>query len=138
MNAMKKAMAVAAVAGMSVVAIAGAELSPTAIAGATLVDASQAKSLFDDGAAFIDVRKPSDWDAGRVPGAIHLELKKVYTEESLMDEVDKDEKIVIYCNGHKCLRSAKATVKAVEWGFSEVYYFRDGLPGWKAAGYSVE
>lgn len=124
-------------AGFSTVAFAG-EISPENIPGSTLVDAAQAKALFDSGAAFIDVRKDSDYEAGRVPGAIHLELKSIYSPETLADEVEKDEEIVIYCNGHKCLRSAVATEKAVKWGFSKVYYFRDGLPGWKAAGYAVE
>jgi rhodanese-related sulfurtransferase len=39
--------------------------------------------------------------------------------------------------GPRCLRSSKACVKAVGWGFEKVYYLREGLPGWKAAGYPV-
>lgn len=137
MNFSKRTTLAILFAGISSFAIAE-ELSPASIAGTTLVDASQAKALFDSGAAFIDVRKDSDYEAGRVPGAIHLELKSIYSPETLADEVEKDEDIVIYCNGHKCLRSAIASEKAVKWGFKNVYYFRDGLPGWKAAGYSVE
>jgi rhodanese-related sulfurtransferase len=112
--------------------------SPNTVSGAISVTASEAKALFDKGAAFIDVRKNSDWEAGRVPGAIHLELNSVFSKDALLDEVDIDELIVIYCNGHKCLRSSQAANQAVEWGFTQVHYFRDGLPGWKAGGYSVE
>lgn len=137
MNISKRNTLAILLAGISTVAIA-AELSPTSIAGSTLVNSSEAKVLFDSGAAFIDVRKDSDYEAGRVPGAIHLELKSVYSPETLLDEVEKDEEIVIYCNGHKCLRSGIAVEKAVSWGFTNVHYFRDGLPGWKAAGYAVE
>ena len=39
--------------------------------------------------------------------------------------------------GPRCLLSSKACAKAVGWGFEKVYYLREGLPGWKAAGYPV-
>jgi len=115
-----------------------ASLSPENIDGATTVDAAKAKQLFDSGAAFVDTRRNSDWDAGRIPDAIHLELKSNYTEASLSGEVSKGEPMVCYCNGLKCKRAAACSKKAVSWGFSKVYYFRDGFPAWKAAGYPVE
>ena len=114
------------------------EVSPTDIPGATTVNTAEAKALFDEGVYFVDVRKDSDWEAGRVPDAIHIELKKVFSDETLTAEVEKDAKVVIYCNGEKCLRSSQAAAKAVEWGFSNVYYYRDGFPAWKAAGNPVE
>lgn len=120
------------------IALAGNKVSPASIAGATTVDTAKAKALFDNGILFLDVRKDKDWDAGRVPDAIHIELKKKLTEESMAKEVKKDEEVVIYCNGEKCMRSSKASAKAVGWGFSKVYYYRDGFPAWKAAGHPVE
>ena len=118
--------------------IALADTSPTQIEGATTVDTAKARALFEEEVAFIDVRKNSDWDAGRVPGAIHIELIKVFSDETLSAEVKKDEAIVIYCNGEKCLRSSAAVTKAVSWGFNKVYYYRDGFPAWKASGNPVE
>jgi rhodanese-related sulfurtransferase len=115
-----------------------AKVSPTEINGATTVDAATAKQLFDRGVVFVDVRKNSDWEAGRVPGAVHLELKKVLSEDKLVKVASKATEIVMYCNGAKCMRSSKAAAKAVSWGFAKVYYFRDGFPAWEAAGYAVE
>ena len=112
--------------------------SPLTISGATTIDATQAKALFDKEVMFIDVRKSIGWDAGRVPGAEHLELKKVLTEDSLSNFVKKDQEVVFYCNGPKCLRSSKASAKAVSWGFTKVQYFRDGFPAWETAKYPVE
>lgn len=112
--------------------------SPMTVEGATTVDTAKAKELFDAEVAFIDVRKNSDWEAGRIPGAIHLEIKKVLSAESLSAEVAKDEAVVMYCNGASCLRSSKASVKAVGWGFTNVYYYRDGFPAWKSASHPVE
>jgi rhodanese-related sulfurtransferase len=117
---------------------AGNKVSPTAVSGAKTVTAAEAKALFDKGVAFLDVRKDKDWNAGRIPDAIHIELKKKLNEASMSKEIKKDEEVVIYCNGESCMRSSKATAKAVSWGYSKAYYFRDGFPAWKAAGYPVE
>lgn len=112
--------------------------SPETVSGTTIVDAAAAKALFDQGVPFVDVRKDSDWDAGRIPGAEHLELKKVFSEEKLAEIAGKDQEVVIYCNGPKCMRSSEACAKAVSWGFKKVYYFRGGFPEWAATDYPTE
>ena len=77
-------------------------------------------------------------DIGHIPGAAHVELKEVFSEAALSRVVGKGAEVVIHCEGPKCLRSSKASAKAVSWGFTKVYYFRDGFPAWRAAGYPVE
>lgn len=125
-------------------AIAGADAalaantSPTEIAGAKTIDVAMAKQLFDKGVPFVDVRKDSDFEAGRVPGAHHLELSKVFSDEMLGQVVGKGDEVVIYCNGQECMRSSEACAKAVEWGYGKVYYFRDGMPAWQSSGFPVE
>lgn len=114
------------------------EMSPDSIDGATKVNASEAKKLFDDGVLFVDARSDKDWAAGRVPDALHLDVKRDFTEAALLEEITKNDPVVMYCNGLKCLRSTEATKKAVSWGFTNVYYFRTGFPSWKEAGYGVE
>lgn len=112
--------------------------SPKKVSGAVTVNAQKAKQLFDKGVVFIDVRKDKDYAAGRVPDAVHIELKKVYNKETLSKHVKADQPVVIYCNGHSCTRSSKAAQKAVSWGYKKVYYYRDGFPSWKKNGYPVE
>jgi rhodanese-related sulfurtransferase len=115
------------------------KISPEAVNGATTITAAQAKALFDKGVPFVDVRKNSDWEAGRIPGAKHVELKKVFNEAELTKAIgSKDKEVVLYCNGASCMRSSKASAKAVGWGFKKVYYFRLGFPSWQAAGYPAE
>lgn len=118
--------------------LAAEEEAPMSIDGAVTVDAAKAKSLFDDGVLFIDPRRDSDYEAGRIPDAVHLEMKSRFTEQTLAEEAGKDDPIVFYCNGPKCLRSAQCSEKAVSWGYKNVYYFRDGFPAWQEAGYPVE
>jgi len=134
---------VSLVTGLSLIGLVGithaaGKVSPTSVDGAKSVNAAEAKALFDKGAIFVDTRKSKDWDAGRIPDAVHLDLKKKLSEETLGKEVKKSDAVVMYCNGESCMRSSKASVLAVGWGYSNVYYFRDGFPAWKAAGYPVE
>jgi len=123
--------------GFVAIAHAG-KVSPTSVDGAKSVDAAAAKALFDKGAIFIDTRKDKDWNAGRIPDAVHLDVKKKLSEATLSKEVKKSDAVVMYCNGSSCMRSSKGSEMAVGWGYTNIYYFRDGFPAWKAAGYPVE
>ena len=114
------------------------ESTPASVAGATTIDAAEAKKLFDAGAVFVDVRGDADFEAGRIPGAKHIPLKGKLTEAELLKVVQKDQAVVIYCNGEKCALSPEACAKAVSWGFKKVKFFRTGFPGWQSAGHPVE
>lgn len=114
------------------------KLSPLSVSGATTVTTAKAKELFSRKTIFVDVRNDADWQAGRIPGAQHLDLRKNFTEETLAAKVKKEEAVVFYCNGEKCLRSSEAAALAAQWGYSKIFYYRDGFPAWQAAGYPVE
>jgi rhodanese-related sulfurtransferase len=140
-NHFRPQLAVTAVGLLLALTVQASELvdkTPETVAGATTVDAAAAKRLFDDEAAFVDLRKENVWNGGRIPGAIWLDFKNGFSQETLAGAVDPDEKLVFYCSGIRCPRSAKAATKAVAWGYQHVYYFRDGYPAWKNAGYPVE
>ena len=119
-------------------AFAGDKISPMTIDGAKTVTTEEAKKLFDEGVLFIDVRKDKDWNAGRVSDAVQLNIKTVLSEETMTAEMKKSDPAVIYCNGERCMRSSDACKKVVAWGFTNIYYYRDGFPAWKSAGYPVE
>lgn len=123
---------------LSTITVAG-DFSPETVDGATTIDATGAKGMFDTGVLFIDVRSNKDWDAGRIPGAEHLELKTAFTKESVAAVIhDLDEPVVVYCNGEKCHRSADAIKLMVEWGYKKLFYFREGFPAWQVKGFPVE
>ena len=112
--------------------------SPEGVEGATTTSVEQAKSLFDKGVKFIDVRNPRLYAKKHIPGAHHLDFKEVFTEQTLASVAERDEPVVIYCSGVKCSRSSRASAMAASWGFSQVHYFRGGIVDWKNAGYPVE
>lgn len=121
----------------SVVAAKGA--SPENVPGAKTVSAQQAKQLWLDGATFIDTRKDSDWEAGRVPSALHINIKKPeFSAYNIQQYISLDTPVVSYCNAEKCHRAANGAKKLVSFGFTKVYYYRDGFPSWKNAGYPYE
>jgi len=123
--------------------------SPETVKGATTVDAAKAHELWQQRAWFVDPRKPSQYEAGRIPGALNIEYDpdpkqaaglgdQALTEASLLAEVPKNEAVVFYCNAEACDRSSWAAALAVEWGWEKVHYFRLGYPAWTKAGYAVE
>jgi len=112
--------------------------SPTEVEGATTIDVATAKDLFDRGVPFVDVRGSSYYD-GQIPRAVHLNWgDNEFTEAKLGEVASKDQEVVIFCDGPTCNRSSNACRAAVSWGWEKVYYFRNGYPGWSAAGYPTE
>ncbi len=112
--------------------------APEQVPGARTVSVEEVKALFDAGIVIVDVRNPRLHARRHIPGAVHLDLKDVYDEESLAVVAKKDEPLVIYCSGVKCSRSSRASEKAVSWGYKKVLYFRGGIVDWRDAGYPME
>ena len=108
------------------------------VKGVATIDVDTAKELWERGVTFVDVRDRLAFDAGHLPGAIHLDLHVDFTEERLSEFVDRNEEVVISCWGKDCPYAAHACAKAFTWGYAQVNYFAGGFPAWSAAGYPVE
>ena len=111
--------------------------SPSTVKGAITIDAVKAKALYDNGVPFVDVREQDDWVTGHIPGAVHLELHNDFSEAKLAEVVSRHEEVVILARGVSFPEPAIACSRAVSWGFRKVYYFREGYPGWKSAGFPI-
>ena len=89
--------------------------------------------LVADGAAqLIDVRTEHEWEAGRIPGAMRIELDRLSERAG---EVDRDRIVVFYCRGGN--RSAMATQAFREAGF-DAHNIDGGLSAWSQAGLPLE
>jgi len=118
---------------------AGKGPSAESVEGAKTITAQEAKVLWQNGATFIDTRKDSDWEAGRVPGALHINVKKTeFNKYNILNHIGINDAVVSYCNAEKCHRAASGAKKLVGFGFTQVYYYRQGFPSWKNAGYPYE
>ena len=95
----KLVMVIVACVAMTIAVSVKAQKTPESVDGATAIDATMAKALLDNGAKFIDVRPLKFWEAGRIPGAVSLDLFDGFNEKNLLKIASKNDEIVIYCEG---------------------------------------
>jgi rhodanese-related sulfurtransferase len=113
--------------------------APEEVLGARTVDLQQAKSLFDDGAVFIDVRDAQSWSLGNIQGSVNLDFSaSEFAVLYISKELDRSTPIVFYTSSPLNVSSAMASFFASNWGYNNVYYFREGFYSWMAADFPVE
>lgn len=98
---------------------------------------AQIKARLDAGEHFqlVDVREESEWQAGHLPGAIHLGKGVIERDiEGVIPELDAE--IVLYCGGG--FRSALAAENLQRMGYTRVLSMDGGIRGWKEAGFPLE
>jgi rhodanese-related sulfurtransferase/ABC-type phosphate/phosphonate transport system substrate-binding protein len=123
--------------------------SPEVLAGAAIPSAEEVKKLMAQGVPLFDVRPLAHFREAHIPGAVNLpyqmnSLKEVEYDDSVDSfdvgklPRDKNAPMIFQCNGAECWYSYKAARYMVKRGYTKVYWFRTGLPAWKAAGYPVQ
>lgn len=81
----------------------------------------------------VDVRLPSDYAQGHIPGAINLPKGKWHTLEGIR----KDRPAVLYCYSQTCKLAAAAAMELASHGIT-VLEMEGGFPAWTASGLRVE
>ena len=77
----------------------------------------------------VDVREPSEYQAGYIPSAINIPLRTLVQG---LDQIPRDRPVVIYCaSGY---RSAMGVMTLHLLGYEKVQGFPPSFAGWKAAG----
>jgi len=81
----------------------------------------------------LDVRAPSEWKGGHVPGAQHIFLPNL---RDRLDELDPKKPIAVYCNsGYRA--SIGASILKQE-DFSDVHNVPGSWQAWTGADFPVE
>ena len=136
--------------------------TPCTLQGGTVVGAEDVERLQSRGGALlIDVlpaaRRPKNLPADSVwlpksrwniPGSVWLAnagLGVLPVEEEIHYRMhlerltggDKNRKLVVYCLAN-CWMSWNAAKRAIEWGYSAVYWFPQGTNGWIGQGLALE
>lgn len=83
----------------------------------------------------IDVREESEWQAGRITGAIYLG-KGIIERDIEATIPDRTADIVLYCGGG--FRSALAAEALQKMGYRRVSSMDGGWREWNEAGYPIE
>lgn len=99
-----------------------------------VIDVEQAYAAYRDGARFIDVREPSEWDQGHVAGAVHRPVADVEADPQL--SVAKNTPVVTYCAAGA--RAARAAAALAAHGYENVHALQTGYADWQRAGYPIE
>jgi len=99
---------------------------------ANTVSVSEAAELFSAGAFLLDVREPSEWEAGHVDGAVLIPLAEL---PARMSEVPSDKTVLVICRSGN--RSAQARDQLRAAGFSQTTSIDGGINAWIEAGLPV-
>ncbi len=75
----------------------------------------------------LDVRRPDEFAAGHIPGAINVANETIGTTE-IPELPDKDQLIMVYCRSGR--RSKEASEKLVKLGYTNIVEF-GGILDWK-------
>lgn len=83
------------------------------------------------GFVVVDVREQDEWDAGHVPGSVHIPMGEL---PARVDELPEEELLVVCRSGG---RSARASAWLNQAGY-DAYDLQGGLGAWQRAGLPLE
>ena len=103
------------------------------------ITAEEARRMLGrDDVQFVDVREKHEWEAGQVPGAVHvprglLEFLADPANPSHAAELHAGKRLVLYCAAGG--RSALAAKTLKDMGFTDLCHMAGGYNAWQQAGY---
>jgi molybdopterin/thiamine biosynthesis adenylyltransferase/rhodanese-related sulfurtransferase len=100
------------------------------------VDPGDVRKQLGNGVVLVDVREAEEFDAGHIPGAVHV--PRSYLETRIENAVsDRDAHVVLYCqSGNRSAWGANALKELL--GYENVESMKGGITLWKDRGYEVE
>lgn len=142
-------LAVAFLVGIGLSSAAQAADVPPALTGAKVVGPDDVAKAQSSGAVLVDTRVASEYAEGHIKGAVSVPYReksdKAVNFDASQDEFNlaklppnKAAAVVMYCNGPECWKSFKASTAAIKAGYTNVLWYRDGFPNWKAKGMPSE
>jgi rhodanese-related sulfurtransferase len=128
---------------------ARADDTPETLAGAKPVAAEDVVKAVAGGAVLIDTRVASEYAEAHIKGAVNVPYReksaKTLSYDASQDQfdlaklpADKAAAVVMYCNGPECWKSLKASAVAIKGGYTNILWYRLGIPEWKSKGLPTE
>ena len=78
---------------------------------------------------FIDARDAGQYAREHIPGAVHIEWRRVIAERA---RIPRDRPVLLYCNTGSLSAQAVFALRLAGW--DNVRVLQGGIEGWKAAG----
>ena len=91
------------------------------------MDEAVAMMAQESGYIILDVRRPDEFVAGHIPGAINVANESIGTAE-ISELPDKNQLIMVYCRSGR--RSKEAAEKLIKLGYTNIVEF-GGILDWK-------
>lgn len=116
---------------------AGADADTTVAVGYQALAPAAADELLQnppDGLVILDVRTPEEFAAGRIAGAVELDLQGAGFEADVAG-LDPETPYFVYC--HTDNRSGQAVAYMQQQGISSLYELTGGIAAWETAGLPV-
>ena len=95
------------------------------------IEVAEAAQLVEEGSFLLDVREPSEWDAGHAPAASWIPLGELGAR---LDEVPTDRTVAVVCRSGG--RSAAATDALRRSGIDAINVV-GGMMAWEVEGFPV-
>jgi molybdopterin/thiamine biosynthesis adenylyltransferase/rhodanese-related sulfurtransferase len=100
------------------------------------VDPAEVDGALGNGAVVIDVRESTEFEAGHLPGALHV--PRSYLESRIEGVApDRSQRVILYCQSGQRSALAAHTLSEV-LGYERVESMRGGITLWKDHGYEVD
>jgi len=98
------------------------------------IDVHELKTRMDqqDDLCLIDVRELDEWQALRIPGAVHIP-KDTISQAILSQTTNKTDPVYLHCKGG--VRSMYAAQYLMDMGYQDVYSINGGIMEWAKCGY---
>lgn len=94
----------------------------------------EARDLVENGALFVDIREPDEWEASRIPGA---ELKPLSGINDWWPDLPTEGTVILYCrSGNRSAHAVHALVSQA--GRENVLNMEGGILAWERAGLDVD
>jgi rhodanese-related sulfurtransferase len=99
----------------------------------TEIEPARAAELIDAGEAeVIDVRRPYEWEAGRIEGARRVELNELTAQA---ESIARDRPVIFYCRSGSRSALAAAAFREAGW---DAYNLAGGLGAWVEHGLPLD
>ena len=112
-------------------------IQPIQIAeGVRTVDEVELNAYLEQGLPIIDARTTNFYEVSTIPGAKNIPHNEAVER---MDELDRDQSAILFCNGPQCPQSPSAIRNLLAAGYppGKILYYRGGMHDWVTLGLPV-
>lgn len=88
--------------------------------------------LGNEDVLLVDVREPYEWEAGRIPGAVHIELERL---ASRAEGIPRDRRVVFLCRLGVRSAMAMRAFRSAGW---DAWHMGGGISQWAEEGLPME